>query len=167
MRWTVERQRLDGSWPYGERRNLDWVDGFHTGYVLDALRTCADAGIAEGTEGAWRDGLAFYRRALLAGGTPRYSTASLYPLDAQSAFQAIQTLAIATRRVPDCLDHAWAVYAFARARMWGRDITPLFQRRRIWVNRAQHVRWVVAPAVLALTHLLGAEDSAAGAEVAA
>jgi hypothetical protein len=163
VRWTVARQRPDGSWPYGERRNLGWVDGFHTGYVLDALRACADEGLGEGSEEAWRRGLAFYRRALLADGTPRYSTASVYPLDAQSAAQAIQTLSIAARRLPGCLDHAWAVYDFARARMWRRDGLPVFQRRRMWANRAPHVRWVVAPTVLALTQLLHAESAPARA----
>ncbi len=31
VRWSLARQRPDGSWPYGEVANLQWVDGFHTG----------------------------------------------------------------------------------------------------------------------------------------
>ena len=54
--WTVARQRDDGSWPYGEREDLDWVDSFHTGYVLDSLQHCAEAGI-DGAHEAWRRGL--------------------------------------------------------------------------------------------------------------
>lgn len=34
---TLERLPANGLWPYGEARGLDWVDNFHTGYVLDAL----------------------------------------------------------------------------------------------------------------------------------
>src|SRR5947208_3350284 len=34
--FTIARQRPDGSWPYGEGPGLDWVDGFHTAYILDS-----------------------------------------------------------------------------------------------------------------------------------
>ncbi len=65
VRYTATRQRPDGSWPYGEQENLVWVDNFHTGYVLDALRACADAGVGTAeAEEAWARGLAYYRREL-------------------------------------------------------------------------------------------------------
>ena len=35
-----------------------------------------------------------------------------------------------------------------------RDGAFMFQRRRYWVNPAPHVRWVMAPMMLALTYLL-------------
>ncbi len=34
---TLARQSSDGSWPYGDEPGLEFVDGFHSGYVLDAL----------------------------------------------------------------------------------------------------------------------------------
>ena len=37
--YTVTRQRSDGAWPYGEAPGLSWIDGFHTGYVLDCLHS--------------------------------------------------------------------------------------------------------------------------------
>jgi hypothetical protein len=158
IRYATARQRSDGAWPYGERRNLDWVDGFHTGYVLDALLTCAEAGIggAEAEESFTR-GLAFYRRRLFdADGAPRYHADELYPIDAQCVSQGIQTLAIASRLDPGAGEQAWRVFGFARERMLGPDGMPLFQRRRRWTNRTLHPRWVVAPTLLALVHLLGA-----------
>src|SRR2546423_8864315 len=30
-RFTLTRQRADGSWPYGESASQQWIDGFHTG----------------------------------------------------------------------------------------------------------------------------------------
>jgi hypothetical protein len=156
VRYTVAHQRPDGSWPYGERPNLGWVDNFHTGYVLDALRTCADAGIgADKADAAWRSGLAYYRRELfMADGTPKYYSDKVFPIDAQSVAQGIQTLSIAARHDPSHADAAWAVFRFGARRMLGGDGLPIFQRRRLWTNRAHHVRWVVAPMLLALTHLL-------------
>jgi hypothetical protein len=156
VRYSTARQRADGSWPYGEGPHLDWVDNFHTGYVLDALRICADAGVAaEEAEHAWRRGIAHYRRVFfLADGTPRYYANRLFPVDAQSVAQGIQTLSIAARHDRSCARQAWRVFGFARQRMLRDDGLPLFQRRRLWSNRAPHFRWVVAPMLLALAHLL-------------
>jgi hypothetical protein len=162
LRWTFARQRPDGSWPYGERRDLGWIDGFHTGYVLDALGACADAGLGAEAVDARKRGLAFYRRHLVgADGTPHYTTRSRHPIDAQCVAQAIQTLALAAAGDATCRAEAERVFDFAAARMLRRDGLPVFQRRRLWANRAVHVRWVVAPTMLALTHLLAAAQSAA------
>jgi hypothetical protein len=159
VRYSTARQRVDGSWPYGERPNLGWVDNFHTGYVLDALRVCADAGVAAAAaEDAWRSGLAYYRRTFfLADGTPRYYPNRLFPIDNQSVAQGIQTLSIAARHDPSCARQAWEVFAFAQRRMLSDDGLPIFQRRRFWSNRAPHFRWVVAPMLMALSHLLAIE----------
>ncbi|HSR95302.1 MAG TPA: hypothetical protein VLK56_10600 [Solirubrobacterales bacterium] len=163
--YTTARQRPDGAWPYGERPGLGWVDNFHSGYVLDALRTCADAGIAaDEAETAWRRGIAYYRQRLfLADGTPKYYPEKTYPIDAQCVAQGIQTLAIAARHEPAAGAQAWGVLDFALRRMARRDGLPIFQRRRFWANRAVHVRWVAAPMLLAISHLLGAESGAPAA----
>jgi hypothetical protein len=156
--YSVARQRPDGSWPYGERPNLGWVDGFHTGYVLDALRACVDVGGGE-IEQAWRRGLAYYRRHLfLDDGTPKYYAQKVHPIDAQCASQGIQTLAIAAAHEPLAEELAWKVFAFVRRRMIGSDGLPVFQLRRHWSNQTPHPRWVVAPMLLALSHLLRAGE---------
>jgi hypothetical protein len=156
VHFTTARQRSDGSWPYGERPNLAWVDNFHTGYVLDALRVCADAGIGgAAVEDAWSRGLAYYRRELfMDDGAPKYYADRLFPIDAQAVAQGIQTLSIAARRDDSCVGAAWSVFRYATRRMLGDDGVPIFQRRRLWTNRAPHMRWVVAPMLSAISHLL-------------
>lgn len=169
VRYTTARQHADGSWPYGERPGLGWVDNFHSGYVLDALRGCADAGIAaEDAEAAWNRGIRHYRANLfLADGTPKYYPEKTYPIDAQCVAQGIQTLAIAARHDPSAGAQAWAVLEFALRRMTGRDGLPIFQRRRFWANRAVHARWVASPLLLALSHLLSLDTMAGGGALAA
>ena len=154
--YSCARQRDDGSWPYGERRDLSWVDNFHTGYVLDALRTCTDAGVGGAeAEQAWSRGIDHYRRAFfLPDGTPKYYPRRAFPIDSQSVAQGIQTLSIAGRRDPSCARQAWEVFGFARRRMTRDDGLPIFQRRRLWSNQTPHFRWAIAPLVLALAHLL-------------
>jgi hypothetical protein len=160
LRWSLSRQRPDGSWPYGERANLAWVDGFHTGYVLEALLRCHWTGLDD-LEAPLRRGLDFYReRLLLPDGTPRYYAHDTYPLDAWSAAQAIQTFALAAELDPSLLDAALASFDFCWRQMRRADGLFLFQRRRLWRNPALHVRGVVAPMMLALAHLLGALDAA-------
>jgi hypothetical protein len=161
LEFTLAGQRPDGSWPYGERDNLAWVDGFHTGYVLDALRVCADAGFGDDVAAAWRRGLAYYREHLfLPDGTPKYYDHGTYPIDAQCVAQGIQTLAIAAPHVAGCREAAWKVFEFGVRRMRRPDGLFVFQRRRLWTNRLAHLRWVTAPLLLATTHLLAAERAA-------
>jgi hypothetical protein len=159
VEWSLARQRPDGSWPYGERPNLQWVDGFHTGYVLDALGTCRDAGMAGDIQSAWLRGLAYYREHLfLEDGTPRYYSNETYPIDATCVAQGIQTLALASAHDPSCLDQAWQVFGWALRNMRRRDGLFMFQRRRHWSNRVPHMRWAQATMMLAMAHLLLAEQ---------
>jgi hypothetical protein len=154
--YTVGRQRPDGSWPYGEEPHLDWVDGFHTGYVLDSLLTCVQAGVGgPEAEQAWRRGLHYYAEELIDGdGAPRYKPDSLYPIDGQCAAQAIQTLSRAAALEPGAAEKRWAVLDYSQARLSRRDGAFVFQRERFWVNRAAHPRWVQAPMLEALAHLV-------------
>jgi hypothetical protein len=156
--YTSALQRPDGSWPYGEGPNLAWVDGFHTGYVLDSLMICIEAGIDGQVEGAVERGLRFYRDALfLEDGTPKYTPESVYPVDVQCAAQGIQTFALAARRGDPYADSARSVYRYAVSRLRRGDGAFSFQRRRLWTNRVPHVRWAAAPMLLALTHLIELE----------
>ena len=159
VEWSLARQRPDGSWPYGERPNLRWVDGFHTGYVLDALGQCRDANVPCDIDGAWARGLAYYREQMfLADGTPKYYSSETFPIDSSCVAQAIQTFALASERVEDALEHAWKVLDWALAHMRRRDGLFIFQRRRFWSNRTPHMRWSQAAMLLAMAHLWRAES---------
>ena len=157
-RWSLARQRPNGSWPYGERPNLAWVDGFHTGYVLDALRRCADGGVEGDCEGAWRRGLAYWREHLfLIDGTPRYYNDGTYPIDAQCVAQGLQTFSVAAVHDPSCLAAAERVFGFAQRRMRRCDGSYRFQLRRRWANSVPHVRGANAEMLLGLARLLAAQ----------
>jgi hypothetical protein len=157
--FAVARQRADGSWPYGERPNLGWVDGFHTGYVLESLLVCQAAGL-DGDKPVIERGLDYYRQHLFDDdGTPKYYESSVYPIDAQCAAQGVQTFARAAAIGSQHTGFAWAIFEFARARLLRTDGAFIFQRRRFWKNRTPHVRWVAAPMLLAMTHLFGTIES--------
>jgi hypothetical protein len=157
--YTVARQRPDGSWPYGQLPHLDWVDNFHSGYVLECLGICAEAGMEELVQPALERGLDYYRRNLfLPSGVPKYFASALYPIDVQCAAQGIQTFARAGRSNPEVREAAWRVFRYAAAELRREDGAFIFQKRRRWRNRVPHIRWSAAPMMLALTHLLGLFD---------
>lgn len=158
--WTIHRQRPDGSWPYGEMAHLQWVDNFHTGYVLECLQRCGEAGVNVDFTPVLRKGLAYYRSELFLGdGTPKYMPASVYPIDGQCVAQAIQTFALTGDS--DHTDFARTVLQFALRTMRRPDGAFYFQRRRFWINRTAHARWVQAPVLAALAHLVRAADRTA------
>jgi polysaccharide biosynthesis protein VpsJ len=158
--YTTSRQRPDGSWLYGEQPHLSWVDGFHTGYVLDCLLTTIEAGIGgTAAEEAWRRGLRFYTEALIdSDGAPRYTPESRYPIDAQCAAQAIQTLARAGSSQPELAERSWQVLHYALESLARPDGAFVFQCERLWVNRTAHPRWVQAPMLHALTQLIASHQ---------
>jgi hypothetical protein len=159
--YAVEHQREDGSWPYGERADLRWVDNHHTGYVLDSLLSCR--GLEERVEPAYDRGLAYYRRNLfLADGTPKFFATRTYPIDSQCVAQAIATFARAGERDARALVLAHRVASFALGRMRRADGAFVFQRGRLWSNRATHMRWTEAPMFDALTLLAQTAEGGGG-----
>lgn len=69
---TVSAQATDGSWAYGEGKGLEWVDSFHTIYVLDSLFFLKQRGFEIGD--SYERGLAYwYAHCLNAQGLPVYN----------------------------------------------------------------------------------------------
>ncbi|MCK7480569.1 MAG: hypothetical protein M0C28_27560 [Candidatus Moduliflexus flocculans] len=79
---------------YGEAPTQQWIDNFHTGFNLVALRRIRDfAGTAE-FDAAIRKGLDFFKAHFFRDdGAPKYFHDAVYPIDIHSAAQSIITLA--------------------------------------------------------------------------
>lgn len=90
--YTVACQQADGAWKYGEAAMDGWVDNFHTGFVLVALRRLAELlGQADFAQAAQR-GYAYWKaHFFLPDGAPRYTPQKAYPLDIHSVAQAMIT----------------------------------------------------------------------------
>ena len=159
--FVVAHQRADGAWPYAEGEGRDWVDGLHTGYVLDAVRSCAELLADDGLASAYERGRTYYaERLFLADGTPKFFADAVHPIDGQYAAQAIRTFSAAAADGPDWLERAWRTYGFAAARLSRDDGAFAFQRHRLRLDRTPHVRWVQAPMLDAMSRLLLATEAA-------
>jgi hypothetical protein len=153
VRTSLAAQSPDGSWPYAARPGHDWVDNFHTGYVLQSLAECARA-LPEAAKALER-GLDYWERELfLVDGTPKYYATRASPEDAHCYATAIDTwVAVAPRR-PAALACAERQARLLVSRMLDRRGFVHFQRRRLWTSRVPYVRWTTAPAFRALSGLL-------------
>jgi hypothetical protein len=137
--WSVRRQRADGSWPYGEAANQQWVDNFHTGYCLVALRETGWF-----PEAAAR-GFAFWDRHFWSPEfAPRYYADGSGPVDIHCCALGILTYLAFGQR-----DKAQQVAGWALENMWDK-------RGHFWYqlgNRISYLRWSQAWMYYALSEL--------------
>ena len=93
IRYTAQHQRSDGSWYYGEKENLHWVDNFHSAYVLDCFKHYTQSSGDERFRPEYDEGLQYWKETFfLSDGTPRYYDHKTLPIDIQCCSQAIDTL---------------------------------------------------------------------------
>ena len=150
---TLEAQREDGSWPYAEGMYGNWVDNFHTGYVLESLAQCRS--FSPEVEERLGRGLDYWHRELfLDDGTPRYAPGRTYPLDAHCYATAIDTWVSVEGQRPEALGRAERLAGLLIERMLDSAGFVRFQQRRMWTSKIPFVRWSTAPSFRALAGLL-------------
>lgn len=92
VRRVIAAQRADGSWAYGTRHHHGFIDGFHTGYILDLLDRFRVAGM-HSLEDTITRGWAFYRTHCFDDqGIPRSFAGKNGYLDAHAMAQAMASL---------------------------------------------------------------------------
>lgn len=122
MTYTCSRQRADGSWYYAEEPKYHWIDNFHTGYNLSALKVHRDATKDESFDECIEKGLLFYKKHCFeSDGRPKYFHDKTYPIDIQCAAQAIETLAGFGEYDSDCMTLAKTVAAWTIDNMQDED----------------------------------------------
>lgn len=154
-RYSLRHQRDDGSWAYGEQGTQGWVDHFHTGYNLCALRAIGLAMETDEFEPCLSRGFEFYRRHFfLIDGAPKYFHNCVYPLDVHSAAQSLITLVSLRDLAEDNIQLADAVWKWTYLNLWNSAGCFYYQVRPYCVNRISYMRWSQAWMLLALTTVL-------------
>jgi hypothetical protein len=143
MRFAVDHQGPDGSWPYGLAANQSWVDSFHTGYNLCALDAVSALVPEPAVERTLQAGCSFYERAFFGScGEAYYYAHQPWPVDIHSVAQAVITLNRLRGRFAQAAALKERVIHWTMARMWidSRE-KYAFQRHRTWTNRIDYNRW--------------------------
>jgi hypothetical protein len=153
--YTVHHQREDGSWYYGEKENLHWVDNFHTAYVLDCLKHYRAGTGDDSFAAATARGYEHWKSTFfLPDGTPRYYDNKTLPLDIQCSSQAIDTLVFFQDQDPDSLRLAVQVARWTIENMQDRTGYFYYRRYSRWlVNKTPTLHWGQATMLCALSGL--------------
>ena len=132
-----------------------WVDNFHTGFNLCALRSIgSDLGTDE-FEPVLRKGFAFYREHFFTPrGEPKYFHDRTYPIDIHCVAQSLITLQAFRDQDPEADALARKVLAWAMARMWDERGFFYYRVLRGLTIRTPYMRWSQAWMLLALAHAL-------------
>ena len=150
--YSMRHQRDDGSWFYADTNIQGWIDSFHTGFNLQAIRYILYAGLSPEYRGAYRKGVEYYAgNFFLADGTPKYYHDRIYPIDIHSPAQAIcffsregkKYQAFTEKIVNWMLDNMYSSNGFF-----------YFRKGRFLTNRIPYMRWSQAWAFHALTEYL-------------
>lgn len=156
-RYSAAKQRADGSWPYGEGPTQQWVDNFHTGYNLCALRSLGNTAETAEFEPCIRRGFEFYTRHFFRpDGAPRYFHNKTYPIDAHCVAQGIITLIQLCDLDATSVTLARRVFDWAMANMWDEQGYFYYRVLPFCRIKTSYMRWVQAWMLLALVNLLEA-----------
>lgn len=153
-RYTARRQRPDGAWPYGEGAADAWIDNFHTGYVLMALKRIGDCLGTDEFAAPVRHGYRFWKTQMFTPqGVPKYYPGKLHPIDSHCVAVAILTFLAFSDVDAEGRDLAvqsanWGIaHLQNRAGCFDYQITPICR------IRIPYMRWTQAWMQRALTEL--------------
>jgi hypothetical protein len=154
-RYSVGKQHEDGSWDYGESPSQRWIDNFHTGYNLVALRRISEFGGTSEFDGSILRGFQFYRDYFFRkDGAPKYFHKATFPIDIHSVAQSIITLIEFKDLSEANFILASSVLKWAMANMWDPRGFFYFQKRPFYTVRIPYMRWSEAWMLLALATYL-------------
>ena len=149
LEYSMRHQRDDGSWFYADTSIQSWIDSFHTGFNLQAIRYILDAGLAPEYRAAYRKGVEYYaKNFFLEDGTPKYYHDRIYPLDIHSSAQAICFFSREGKEYRNLTDR---IVNWMLQNMYSGRGFFYFRKGRLLTNRIPYMRWSQAWAFHALT----------------
>jgi hypothetical protein len=154
-RYSAAKQAADGSWAYGEAQTNQWIDNFHTGYNLGALRSISEYLGTTEFDKAIRRGFHFYRNHFFrADGAARYFHHRTHPIDIHCTAQSIITLLQFKDLDPGNVPLAYSVLRWAIRNMWNDRGFFYYRSLRSCTIRIPYMRWSEAWMLLAIATLL-------------
>ena len=154
-RYSADRQHEDGSWDYGEFSTQRWVDNFHTGFNLCALRDINRyAGTTEFEPHIGKGYMFYIDNFFRQDGAPKYFHNRVYPLDVHSVAQSIITLLELKDRDERSVPLAHKVFGWAMENLWDDRGFYYYHIQPLFKNKLSYMRWSQAWMMSALSHLL-------------
>ena len=144
-RQSVSEQSEEGAWVYGARHHHQFIDGFHTGYNLEALHLLRCSLEVDEFDEVIARGLTYYKRHLFEDdGTAKYYHNNRYPLDMHSVSQAVLTLLKVGETKADfqlaekVINRAIDTLYLTKKKHF------LYQKHKYFTNKINYIRWTQA-----------------------
>ncbi len=153
VEFVVNQQRSDGAWPYSAKDTGQWVDNYHTGYILDCLHEyqalCNDDDYSINLS----LGLDYYLGHFFTDdGRAKFYDHKTYPIDTTSAAQSILTL-IRFKQLKMAIQVAqWMIN-----NMQGPAGNFFYRKYKRYTIKTSYMRWSQAWIFNAFAHLLDTE----------
>lgn len=148
LAYSMKYQHEDGSWYYAEPEVQHWIDSFHTGFNIQAIRYFIQEGFIE-YEAAFEKGIEFYaNNFFLEDGTHKYYHDRIYPIDIHCPSQAIVFFSGMGKRYEDLTNTTlrWMLNNLYSGKGYF-----YFQKKKLYTNKIPYMRWSQAWAFHALT----------------
>lgn len=156
LRFTMARQRVDGAWRYGTEPRNAWIDSYHTGYNLLAIRRIQRTLKTDEIESVLRRGFEFYLNHFFTPeGFVKYYHDRMYPWDGHAMAHALLTLTELAELDPKrTAEIRELVLARVLDTFWdARRNCFIYLIHRRHVNRIDYYRWVQCWMFYALTRM--------------
>jgi hypothetical protein len=148
VNYSINAQRRDGAWEYGEENHHKWIDNFHTGFNLVAIKEVQQYLQINVWNENIKRGLDFHLKYhFLDDMTPKYFNNKLYPIDIHNFAQGIDTLCVFgnTMNAKKMLDNSM-MYMFDNQKKYF-----FYQKSKLYTNRSNYIRWAQSWMFYAIT----------------
>ena len=150
LAYSMKYQHEDGSWFYAETSAQSWIDSFHTGFNLEALKRFMELGLTPQYAENYRRGVEFYaNNFFLEDGTPKYYHDRLYLVDIHAPAEALTFFSAEGEQYKNLVQKVadWTLKNMYNQR------TGLFyfRKSKYFTIRTPYLRWSEAWAFRAMT----------------
>lgn len=152
-----DEQNEDGSWYYSRSPKGKWIDGFHSGFVLESLafvyknHTASDK-LKKTIEKGWDY---FINQMFFEDGYPKYFSYSKnrYPVESQNCAQAIQTMAILGQWLGwDQKELLLKIVKNVMADLYDKRGFFYYKKTQFFTFKSPFIRWSLTPMLLSFTY---------------
>ncbi len=148
--FIMKHQNLNGSWIYSKNRSGEWIDNYHTGYVIDCLHDYIEFTGDTSFKEHLKKGFSFYRASFFHDDRiPKFYNKNIYPIDCTAAGQSLLTLSGFND-----LGTAENVCNWMIENMQSADGSFYFRKYKNFTNRTKFMRWSNAWMFAGMSELL-------------
>jgi len=148
--FVMKHQNINGAWIYSHNDKRDWVDNYHTGYILNCLNDyCKLTGDMEYHRNLEMGIEHYFNNFFIDNKIPKFYDKSIYPIDCTAASQSIITL-LEFGFIRQALQVAeWMII-----NMQAHDGHFFYRKYKHYTIKTSYMRWSNAWMLLALSYLL-------------